>query len=104
MGMFDNVNLPFKCPECGFEQEKPTDELEGIWQTKDTACVLYSFVEGDELKFKGGLVVEKGSIEVHNACPSCGAFVSAKAEVVDNKLTGGLLSQKTIELGSHVTT
>jgi len=86
MGLFDWVALPFKCPFCNFEQARPSQDEEGIWQTKATECLLNVYKKGSKLRF-GNAMIRVGEIEMHNVCPSCKKYVSANVLIKNGKLT-----------------
>ena len=90
MGLFDWIALPFKCPFCNFEQIKPSQNKEGMWQTKTAECLLNVYKKGSELNF-GNIIIKDGEIEVHNVCSNCKKYVSANAQIKNGKLTGKII-------------
>lgn len=93
MGMFDSIILPFKCPFCGFEQTKPEEYEDGVWQTKATERLLDVYKNGDALDFGRNLNVKEGEIEIHTICPGCEKFVSATVKIEEGKLTDKIIYQ-----------
>ncbi len=91
--MFDWMILPFKCPFCKFEQVKPSQHEEGIWQTKATKCLLNVYKKGSKLQFDE-VTVKDGEIGIHNICPRCDKYISANAQIKDGRLTGRIAYSK----------
>ncbi len=87
MGMYDNVKVDFKCPECGYFDE------EHIWQTKALARMLDTYGVGDEIEVRN-LKIQEGSIEIHEPCPECKSFVEGWIRIEEGRLTDEVFDVK----------
>ncbi len=80
MGIYDEVRLDFRCPECGHVDE------DHLWQTKALRRLLDTYEVGDEIK-KKNLNIEEGSIEIHTVCPGCDNYVKGFIRIEEGRLT-----------------
>ncbi len=83
MGLFDVVYLPFKCPKCGFRENRHD------WQTKSFDNIMESYKPGDIPKLNR-FEVEDGKFEIHTICPKCKAFIIGYGKIKDSKISNSV--------------
>lgn len=87
--MYDGIEIPFECNKCGYKEtdrhKMPKDDL---WWTKDTRGTLDTYYPNYPLILKGDRTIKDGYINIYMECPNCKNMITARAHVVDGRLTG----------------